>query len=449
MGMGLEGMGSMGGMTRQIRRIRWLAIWLFAMGWLATLSSGCGVHPGGDALAFVRGGQLWTIQADGSDAHRIANGGIVGFAWSPDHHQLVFRTTTQNDVAVPSTPLAAAPDALGDLYVTSINGGSPVQISPSLGLLARSDAWWDPNGNRLLYRENIPLPSGRPGSLSYIESQADQPLGIASKTLQGVASLPVLAADGSRIAVIDPDGNVRVGPPETLGSVIASRAILMLPGSSRPGRVLWQPRHDALLYATAASDGVALVLRDLGGGARTLVTVPVLLDAAFSPDGTRMLVRTPQDFSLWTIAQTSAPIFSWPESDPSAIAFWSPDGRAVLVDDASGSQLISIARRTVTPLLTFATLANPHAAQPPLLWHPATGSPWSPDGTGIVFVAANDDTWHRSALPKLSSRTTGLYVGTINGDGTPGAAALIDAANGLAPSWGYADPSSVFLLPSG
>jgi hypothetical protein len=442
----------MSGMGSKTRRIRWLAIGLLAMGWLATLSSGCGVHPGGDALAFVRGGQLWTIQADGSDAHRIANGDIIGFAWSPDHHQLVFRTTTQQEVAAPSTPLAAAPDALGDLYVTSINGGSPVQISQSLGLLARSDAWWNPDGNRLLYRENIPLVSGRPGPLSYIESQADQPLGIASKTLQGVASLPVLAADGSRVAVIDPDGNVRVGPPETLGSVVASGVLLMLPGSSRPGRVLWQPHHNALLYATAAtaaSAGVAVVLRDLRGGARTLVTVPVLLDAAFSPDGSRMLVRTPQDFSLWNIAQTSAPLFSWPESDPSAIAFWSPDGRAVLVDDASGSQLISIARRTVTPLLAFATQINPHATQPPLLWHPATCSPWSPDGTRIVFVAANDDTWHGSALPKLSSGTRGLYMGTINSDGTPGAARLIDPQGDAAPSWSYADPSSTFLLPSG
>src|SRR5260221_7083776 len=114
MGMGLEGIGNMGGMTRRIRRVRWLALWLLAMGWLATLGAGCGVPPGGKALAFGRGGQLWTIQADGSDVHRIASGGIVGLAWSPDHHQLVYRTTTHSHGAPASTPLAPAPNSLGD-----------------------------------------------------------------------------------------------------------------------------------------------------------------------------------------------------------------------------------------------------------------------------------------------------------------------------------------------
>jgi hypothetical protein len=160
-------------------------------------------------------------------------------------------------------------------------------------------------------------------------------------------------------------------------------------------------------------------------------------------------VRTPHGYALWSSSPSTEPLFSWSESDPGAVAFWSPDGRFVLVDDTSGSQLISIARRTVTPLLAFATLANPHAAQPPLLWHPAAGSPWSPDGTRIVFTAGNGDTWHGAALSKLGSVTIGLYVGEINGDGTPGTVTLIDAANDLAPSWSYADPSSAFLLPSG
>lgn len=212
--------------------------------------------------------------------------------------------------------------------------------------------------------------------------------------------------------------------------------------------MLWQPHHDALLYATAVSDGVAVLLKGFGGDTRTLLTVSHLLDAAFSPDGSRLLVRTPQEFSLWSVAQPNAPLFSWPEADPAAVAFWSPDGHNLLVENASGSQLVRPAARSVTPLLAYASEANPHTAQPPLLWHPATGSPWSADGTRIVFVAASGDTWHGSGLPRPSGGATGLYVGTINGDGTPGAARLIDPQGDAAPSWSYADPSTTFLLPS-
>jgi Tol biopolymer transport system component len=237
--------------------------------------------------------------------------------------------------------------------------------------------------------------------------------------------------------------------------VVASDALLTLPGSSgswgasRPGRVLWQPRRDALLYSSASSGGVALVLKDLGGGARTVATVPAVLDAAFSPDGSRLLVRTPQEFSVWNVGQPGAAVYSWSEADPAAVASWSPDGRFVLIDDTSGSQLATIAARKVTSLLASASVANPHAAQPPFFWHPATGSPWSPDGTRIVFAAARGDTWHGAALPSgAGSQSGGLYVGAISGDGTPGAVTLIDPSDDRAPSWGYADPSTSFLLPS-
>ncbi len=438
-------------MAQQVWR---LALWLLAACVLASASAACGLHPGGDALGFIRTGELWTIQADGSNAHRIEQGGIVGFAWSPDHHQLVYRTTSSKDVAPPASPLTGAPDAPGDLYVTSINGGLPVQISQSLGLLARSDAWWNPQGNRLLFRESFVGPGGQPGSPTFIESQADQPLGIASKTLLDVASLPTLAPDGARVAAIDADGNLRVGPPAQQGAVVATGALAALPGASRPGRVLWQPGHDALLYGAAGADGVALTLRNLGGGTRTLATIPDLLDAAFSPNGSLVLARTPQGYSVWSAGQPGAARFSWPEADAAASATWAPSGDYLLVHDSRGAQLVNLAARTVAPLLVYASASNlpttnPPAAQPSELWRPATGSPWSADGTRIVFVARSGDMWGGSALPgKGQGRNAGLYVGQIQGDGAPGAATLIESGDDRAPSWGYADPSTTLLVSS-
>src|SRR5262245_29557703 len=60
--------------------------WLLVGCWLSALAASlvaCSVHTGGDALAFVRSGQLWTIQDDGTNKHQLASGAIVSFAWSP------------------------------------------------------------------------------------------------------------------------------------------------------------------------------------------------------------------------------------------------------------------------------------------------------------------------------------------------------------------------------
>ena len=73
--------------------------------------------------------------------------------------------------------LLGAPDAPGDLSVGSVSGGSVVQITPNLAGLARSDAWWNTDGNRLLYRESL-AGVGLVGA-TYVVSQADQPVGIA------------------------------------------------------------------------------------------------------------------------------------------------------------------------------------------------------------------------------------------------------------------------------
>ncbi len=420
--------------------------------------AGCAFEPGGDALAFVRGNQLWTMQPDGSNAHRVASGEIVGFAWSPDHHEIVFRTTLQGGVTPPTDPRVAAPDAPGDLYVTTINGNSPLQISPSLGALARSDAWWNPNGNRVLYRQFYPGTNAAPSDIMYVESQIDQPLGIASKTLLDTAAIPALSPDGSRVAAIDPDGNVRVGAPAADGAIVASGARLQL-ALGRPARVHWQPGHDALLYATQASQGAqgdALVLRDLAsGGARTLLTAPDLLDAAFSPDGGELLARTSRQFSVYRVADPSAPLYSWSDDDPAAVAYWSPNGHFVLAQDLHGTQLANPTARTLTPLLVYASALDEAPAPASGLWRPAAGSPWSADNTGIVFAATSADTWRGARLAGSGTggsgsgdATAGLDVGAISSDGTPGSATRVDAADDLTPTWSYADPATTFLLPS-
>ena len=47
--------------------------------------------PGG-RIAFVFGGDLWTMAVDGTDRRQVTSGPAVDYAanWSPDGHSLVF-----------------------------------------------------------------------------------------------------------------------------------------------------------------------------------------------------------------------------------------------------------------------------------------------------------------------------------------------------------------------
>ncbi|HEV2459476.1 MAG TPA: hypothetical protein VGS80_14055 [Ktedonobacterales bacterium] len=417
-----------------------LAVFVCALPALA----GCAVHTGGDALAFLRGGALWTVLGDGSQARELVSGGVASFGWSPDHHQIVFRTVAASNVSGGLAPTQAPADAPGNIDIVSINGGFPLQLSPGDPGLARSDAWWDANGNRLLYRE---LYLTAPDTPTYIVSQSDQPAGIARKLVLDAASVPAISADGKQVAVIDAAGNVRVGAPGSEGTARASGAALTLPQTGRPAHVLWQPHTDAVLYPVAAGNATTLMLVSSSGKPRAIGTFAGLLDAAFSRDGQRLLVRTTQDFELWPVSGAASATFTWPESDPFALPWWSPDGRMLVVQDASGLQLVSPAARTVRTLLTYGQTATGGTGLDRHGWHPTSASPWSPDGTQVVLVADAGSTWLGKPVPPAKTGTTGLYVASVHG-GTMGAATLVDSGADIMPSWSALDPSTTFLAGS-
>lgn len=411
------------------------------------LLSACGLHTGSGEIAFLRGDQVWTVQSDGSSPQALSQSGALDFAWSPDHHQLVFRYTDSPQATTGASPFAPpAPDTPADLAIESVNGGYALQITPMQRGELRSAAWWDVSGNRLAYREGAT--SGSP--TLYVVSQADQPVGIARKILLDDVSIPAMSPDGKRVAVLDPSGAVRVGAPGTLGAVVATGALTTLPapGNSRPARVLWRPGHDALLYAEASANGVSFIVRDLaGGGTSTLATTASALDAAFSPDGALLLVRTPNSFELWSATGSTTPIFSWPETDPLALPWWSPDSHAILVQDASGWSLVDVVRKSVSSVIAF----PPHAGAPPTAvpssasWTPATSDPWSPDGSQVVFAAPAGSHLNGANLAVPTSGKTGLYVAPFR-PGHLDTATLIYSGVPRAPAWGYAAPDTVFLV---
>jgi hypothetical protein len=258
-------------------------------------------------------------------------------------------------------------------------------------------------------------------------------------------SLPAVAADGAQVAYIDRDGALWVGPPEQTGKQIATGALLTLPDTGRAGRVLWQPGQNRLLYATSDGANTAVVLRDLQGGAQqTIATVPALLDMAFTPDGAAVLLRTPEGFELWQTGQHPGRRFAFAEGDAAALAWWSPDGRQLLVRDAEGMRMVETDSGASTTLLAYHTGEAGTAIPTQARWQPAVSSPWSSDGARIVFVGMAGATWRGKPLPAPRGATFGLYVASVSG----GQPTLIESGDDRAPSWSTLNPATALLAAS-
>lgn len=418
---------------------------LLALAAVCALLAGCAFQPGGEQIAWQRGDQLWVANPDGSAARQLAPNQVAGYAWSPDHRELVFRYA-KSVASLPAGAPWAAPETVSELAVVSNSGGQPTQITPGGGL-TRSDAWWDPQGNRLLYRE---YGGGAALAPIYFDSQNDQPIGIARKVILDAASMPTLAPDGQRVAVINAGGDILVGAPAQTGKVVARGAALTLPGSDRPARLLWRPGHNALVYFTAsdAPNATTLRLLDLDSGASSfIISVSGVRDAAFSPDGATLLIQISDGMLIWPLDQR-VPRASILESDSVAQTYWSPDSRWLLVEDDEGLRLYSAASHwNAQAALTFVTPLGAPVISATTPWRPATANPWSPDGASFVF-ASGPAAWMSQGSVSLRPSPAGIYVERVSASGPDASPTLIASGNVSAPSWGYSDPSTVLLMPT-
>jgi len=167
-----------------------------------------------------------------------------------------------------------------------------------------------------------------------------------------------------------------------------------------------------------------------------------LLDISFSPDGSRLLLRTTQGFEVWNVAQPGNAVFSWTEADPAALPWWSPAGGRILVQDASGWQLVDIARHSISTLITFPGATSTDIAGASS-WHPAAGSPWDATGNRFAFIGSANALWQGKALPAPHASATGLYIADLASGHAP---TLIDSGADRSPTWSYLDPSTAFLV---
>jgi len=421
-------------------------------------------HVGGNEIAFLRDGQLWTIDPDGANAFEIAGNdpAVVGYSWSPTHQLLTFRTLdpdfakTSAGKHIASDPLTElAGDVPSTLNTIGIDGGSPIPIIFSSPDVEYSNAWWNTTGNRLIYREGSTASSHSPGTVLWWVSQNDQPGGIARKLLPTTISIPSITSDNS-MAI----GNSRQGIFSTTlaGTNFHLLTQGILPGHPLPAsleRILWQPAHShpLLLYATIATSPpqlpgakpatpvVQLVLANGSGGTASIATCNCT-QFAWSPDGNSILYSVGATYSVYNLTTHSA--FSIHGEDCS-VPYWSPDSRLLLLDGLHTLALITIASQTQQILLsdnttgtTAAALLNANA-----LAQPASNSLWAADSKRFLLLTRGRLYWQDQKL----AAGEGIYAVALDTSGKiHDLPTVVDTGHDSQPGWSYENPNTSFLF---
>lgn len=449
--------------TLCMRRQRLFLLLLLLCIYVAACSPG---HVGGNEIAFVRDGHLWTIDPDGANAFEVVSerSPLIGYAWSPDHQIFVFRLLNGTYASTPAgkhlqvNPITGLPgDLPSSLNTVGIDGGLPIPIIDSSPDMQHSNAWWSANGNRLLYREESTHPRG-PISLavSWWVSQNDQPNGIARKSLPNSYSIPSFSSDSSKAI-----GNSQQGIFSTTLAGAGFHLVLhgALPGHPLPAaleRVLWQPaqQQPMLLYAikatstgqspttNAVTPPVQLVLNN-GAGQISSIATCYCTQFAWSPDGNSILYSTGTTYSVYNIFTHAA--FSIAGEDGSA-PYWSPDSRFLLLDGLHSLTLIDIASQQQQLLLSDATTSTTNAMFPDAnaLLQPLSNSLWAADSRHFLMLTRGRLLWQGQKL----AVGNGLYVITIDDQGhIQGMPSVVDKGNDVQAGWSYEDPNTSFLFP--
>ncbi|HEU0003176.1 MAG TPA: hypothetical protein VFQ36_19855 [Ktedonobacteraceae bacterium] len=422
-------------------------------------------HVGGNEIAFVRDGHLWTIDPNGANIFEVVsdNAPVIGYAWSPDHQIFAFRELDSRYARTPagknlqSNPLTGLPgDLPASLNTVSIDGGMPIPIIGSSFTIQYSNAWWNSDGNRLLYRGESTHGNGLlPLAASWYVSQDDQPNGIARKSLPSTYSIPSFNPDSS-MAI----GNSQQGMFTTTlaGTNLHQVTQEALPGHPLPAsleRILWQPAHShpLLLYAVTTTrppqspasnpvmPAVQLVLNN-GSGEISSIATCYCTQFSWSPDGNSVLYSVGATYSVYNIATHSAFSFS---GENGSVPYWSPDSRMIVLDGLHTLSLITIASQTQQNLLSD-TITDAVGATIPdanALMQPVSNSLWAADSQHFLILTRGRLFWQGK---KLTSGD-GIYTVALDHAGqVHDAPSVVDTGHDSQPGWSFENPNTSFLF---
>ncbi|MDQ2885907.1 MAG: hypothetical protein M3Y39_07450 [Chloroflexota bacterium] len=428
----------------KVQRILLLALLL-----LVTLAACSPGHLGSNEIAFVRSGQLWTIDPDGANAFAIVAQGpsVVGYSWSPNHQIVAFRMLDEDFARTTAArQLSGNADVIGDVPSTlntiGVDGGTPIPIAFSSPSVRYSNPIWNANGTRLLYRQTGTSNPPSPDQDSWVVAQSDQPGGIAAKALPGTYAIPSFSYNTQKTVGIS-----RIGIFTTTLAGSGQQFLTgPLPGHPLPAsleRVLWQPGHqDAhMLYAVQEATNtpsVQLMLRAMNGQTTMLATC-ACTQFAWSPDGNSVLYTSGASYTVLAIGDKAAFTIT---AEADSVPYWSPDSKFLLLDGARTLTLVQIAQRQQNVILSSSGSDKTFPLIPTITsrLQPAANSPWAADSRHFLFLTHDRLSWQGKQLSE------GLYTVALDSNGQlQGAPSNVDKGNDAQAGWSYQDANTSFL----
>jgi hypothetical protein len=446
-----------------------LVILLFLL--LNSLTACSPGHLGSTVIAFIRNGHLWTIDPNGANAFEIVaqDTPVVGYSWSPMHQILAFRTLDADFAKTSAAKHLTGQPMTGLIKDTpsventiGVDGGTPIPIAFSSPTISSSNAIWNTNGTRLLYRQTTIQGVQNNSTIpQWFISQSDQPGGIALKSFLPSYSIPSFSYLNQRQLVLG-NGDHGIFMTTLAGTnvqYLTHAPLLLHPLPASLERVLWQPAHQdrRFLYAMITSQksaqqeilagrpSVQLILSTVDGQTTTLATC-ACIQFAWSPDGNSVLYSTGATYTILNLSKGT----SWKVSaEEGSIPYWSPDSQFLLLDGVHTLQLLSIAEQHQYTLLSDekASKLQPEGfseqlSSPGALLQPITNSVWSADSRHFLFLTQNRFQWQSQSM----HIGKGLYTVAIDNYGHPqGTPILVDAGDDSQAGWTYQDANTSFL----
>ena len=256
--------------------------------------------PDGQKIAFIRPGELYVMNADGTKQTQLAEYvREANPAWSPDGQKIAFSRGVSLSEPIGLYVINADGTNEADLIPDSFSGNSEDQTQ--LGSPA-----WSPDGNKIAFASRTQTDTGASASSAAASAPLEELSGIylikvdstglckltsvsEDNFLQGVG--PVWSPDGNKLAFYD------FGAINVINADGSGRKELT--GSNAPPQHAWSPDGQRIAFIDASSE-LSVINAD-GRGLRRLTDTPGQLPVAlptWSPDSEKIAYSCPFEDTL-------------------------------------------------------------------------------------------------------------------------------------------------------